>query len=79
MPNSFPSSSVTGMARMPWSLLSTDQARLTVTDRWMAGGVSYSRSRTWVRTSRSSWGGSKPNRSSTIWVSSLTGPSRAAT
>ena len=61
------------------SRCSSCQARSTVAALSSAGGVSKLRSLTWVRRLWISVGGSKPKRSSTSWVSSLTRPSRAAT
>ena len=78
MPVSRPCASTTGTAGTEPSDCSTFHARLMGTAELSTGGVSKSRSRTCVRRECSSAGGSKPKRSSTICVSSLTGPSRAA-
>ena len=79
MPNRRPSSVATGMDSMcrPSSCISA-QAWCTVTACESTGGVSKSRSRTCVRTVRSSGGGAKPNLSSTSCVWSLMPPMRAA-
>ena len=74
-----PSSSVTGMAEIWESSCISDQARFTVTASCKMGGMSKSRSWTWVRTFLSSMGGSKPKRFKISFVSSLRWPSRAAT
>ena len=77
MPYRVPSSLDTGRAEI-FSFCMVRQARLMVAAADRVGGVSKSRSRTWVRTLVSSLGGWKPKRSSTVWVSSLIWPRRAA-
>ena len=79
IPSRWPSSSVTGMAEMCLSSSMADQARFTVTARLRMGGVSKSRSITWVRMFLMNRGGSKPKRFRISLVSSLRWPSRAAT
>ena len=68
----------TGRAEMFFCSWSTFQARPSVTAPLRMGGVSKSRSRTWVYILVIRLGGWKPNRSSTIWVSSETWPRQAA-
>ena len=65
-------------ALLTGSLVTGDLHNLMVAAGDRVGGVSKSRSRTWVQTLLMSSGGWAPNRSSTAWVSSLICPSRAA-
>ena len=78
IPTKCPSSSAMGMEDRCRSVSITDQARLMVRASWRMGGVSKSKSCTWVRMLVRKRGGSKPKRFKMSFVSSLMWPSRAA-
>ena len=78
MPYSVPSSLTTGMAEIFCSRMSF-HARSMVTEASRQGGLSKSRSCTWVRTFWMKRGGLKWNRSSIRFVSSLMVPRWTAT